>query len=307
MQPSQEERCQFYNATGTLSQRAEMARLWQSIVPEEAIACPFLIHGMLAVSALHVAGRRPSHRFRYERCCRQHQNQAIPEYRQAIQTISTDSVGRIFAMSYLVSILSLAAVSDNALRDEERHTEMQTSIDDIMAVVTVIRGIHAIVRPAHLRRRLMNSPYVILLTGHSPLSSSQRASLPAHVPSRYQMLRDECLKDLIAPNDHEVYKLCTEAIDLLEKVHRDVFSVKPLEDAEFSYLVKWIALVPSGFVTLIRERHAAALVILGDFAVIFKWLENIWFLKNWAANALRAIREATSPAGREWLNAVSCF
>jgi hypothetical protein len=136
-----------------------MARLWQSIVPEEAMACPFLIHGMLAVSALHVAGKRPSHRFRYERCCRQHQNQAIPEYRQAIQTISPDSVGPIFAMSYLVSILSLAAISDNALRDEERHTEVQTSIDDIMAVVTVIRGIQAIVRPAHLRRRLMNSPY----------------------------------------------------------------------------------------------------------------------------------------------------
>lgn len=284
-----------------------MAHLWQSIVPEEAMACPFLIHGMLAVSALHVAGRRPSHRFRYERCCRQHQNQAIPEYRQAIQTISTDSVGPIFAMSYLVSILSLAAVSDNALRDEERHTEVQTSIDDIMAVVTVTRGIQAIVRPAHLRHSLMNSPYIILLTGHSPLSSSGRATLPAHVSSRYQMLRDECLKDLVAPNDHNIYKLCIDAIDLLEKVHCDVYSIKSPKGAEFSYLVKWVALVPSGFVTLIQERHAAALVILGDFAVIFKWLDNIWFLKNWSANALKAIREAISPAGRKWLNTVLCF
>lgn len=108
-------------------------------------------------------------------------------------------------------------------------------------------------RPANLRRCVMNRPYVILLTGHSPLNSSESVTLPPHVPLRYEVLRDECVKDFVAPNDHKVYKLCTDATDLLENVRRDVFSVKPPENAEFSYLVKWIALVPSGFVTLIRE------------------------------------------------------
>ncbi|PNP60891.1 hypothetical protein FNYG_14378 [Fusarium nygamai] len=166
----------------TISSRTEVRQLWQSVVPEEAVTYPFLAHGMLALSAMHLASLRPSQRSRYEQCCRQHQDEAIPGYRRAIQNIMPEASGPVFAMAMsLVALLGLATISDNALHREDTASKSQPTFIDVMSIFTIIRGLGAILTDGTpLWHNIINSRYRVAMTGH-PAKDSQDFELPGNV------------------------------------------------------------------------------------------------------------------------------
>lgn len=290
----------------TISSRTEVQQLWQSVIPEEAIAYPFLVHGMLALSAMHLASLRPSQRARYEQCCRRHQAEAIPSYRQAIQNIRPEASGPVFAMASLVALLSLATISDNALPREQTSSKSQPTFIDVMSIFTVIRGLEAIfLHGTPLWHNIINSHYRVAVTGHTAIDS-QEFELPANVELRYRQLATDCL-DTLLEEDNSAKQTCLKAISYLKNIHRELLflvSRNPSDEEvnlEPAYVVKWFALVSSQFFDMLRRENTAALVILGDFFVLFRLLENRWFLKNAPVNALRAIQEVIDPRGVEWL------
>lgn len=290
----------------TISSRAEVLHLWQTVIPEEAITCSFLVHGMLALSALHLASQRPSQREMYQQFCRQHQNLGIPEYRQVIQDIRHEVGGQIFAMASLVALLGLAAISDNGLPKHDSISEHHTVFADLKAIFTVIRGVEAVLKhDTTMWNTIVNSRYRAAMTGHTAIDS-QLFELPVDVQLRYQQLMTDCLDNLLA-GDSSAKQACVGAIDWLQSIHRELlflnFESTSNEEVglEPAYLLKWLALVSSDFVTMLQQENTAALVILGDYFTLFRPLENRWFLKNISTNALNAIRETIDPRGLEWL------
>ncbi|KAH7205241.1 hypothetical protein BKA60DRAFT_467053 [Fusarium oxysporum] len=290
----------------TISSRTEVLELWQSVIPEEAIAYPFLVHGMLALSAMHLSSLRPSQRARYEQCCRRHQDEAIPGYRRAIQNIRPEASGPVFAMASLVALLGLATISDNALPREDTYSKNQPTFTDVMSIFTVIRGLGAILtHGTPLWHNIITSRYRVAMIGHTAIDS-QDFELPANVERRYRQLTIDCLDTLLA-DDKSAKQTCLEAIICLQNIHREllflVSKYAPDEEVnlEPAYVVKWFALVSPQFVEILRRKNTAALVILGDFFALFRLVENRWFLKNVPVNALNTIQEVIDPRGLEWL------
>ncbi|KAJ8132681.1 hypothetical protein O1611_g943 [Lasiodiplodia mahajangana] len=283
-----------------------MLQLWQAVVPEEAIPCRFLLHGMLAVSALHLATLRPSQRIKYERYFQQHQNNAIPEYRRAIQDIKVDLAGPIFAMAYLLAMLSLATLSDNG-PPKDLDNGNETAFDNIIALFAVIRGANAVVKFDPVWQQIMISPYSVIISMHRT-SCSEGFLLPAHLQRRYRLLRTGCLDSLLAGNDLFSRKIFEEAINMMESLHRDILYItsemSPSKDVDVgpSFLLQWIALVPSGFVSRLRQKDTAALVIFSGLVVLFRLVDNRWFSKNWSVNVLEVIRGVIDPRGLQWLD-----
>ncbi|KAF5550161.1 C6 transcription factor [Fusarium phyllophilum] len=259
----------------TISSRTEVRQLWQSVVPEEAVSYPFLAHGMLALSAMHLASLRPSQRSRYEQCCRRHQDKAILGYRRAIQNIMPEASGPVFAMTSLVALLGLATISDNALCREDAAYKNQPTFTDVMSIFTIIRGLGAILADGTpLWHNIINSNYRVAMTGHMVIDS-QDFKLPANVELRYQQLTTDCLDTLLA-GDKSAKQTCLEAIGCLQNIHREllflVSKYAPDEEAslEPAYVVKWFALVSPQFIEMLRQKNTAALVILGDFFALFR-------------------------------------
>ncbi|KAI0098086.1 hypothetical protein GGR51DRAFT_539174 [Nemania sp. FL0031] len=297
----------FVSSTSrTFSCRMDMLQLWQSVVPEEAIPCRFLLHGILAVSALHLASLRPSQRLKYERYFRQHQNNAIPEYRRAIQDIKVDISGPIFAMAYLLAMLSLATLSDNG-PPKDLDNRNEPAFDSIIALFAVIRGANAVLKVDPVWQQIMSSPYSIIISMHMT-SRSESFLLPAHLQRRYLLLKTDCLDSLLVDDDLSVRKVLEEAIDRMESLHRDILYITsemgPSKDVDVepSHLLQWIALVPSEFVSLLRQKDTAALVIFSGLVVLFRLVDNRWFLKNWPVNVLDIIRGVMDPRGLQWLD-----
>ncbi len=299
--------CHFTSSTArTISSRTEVLDLWQTVIPEEATTCPFLLHGILALSALHLASLRPSQRGKYEQCCRRHQYEVIPDYRRALRDIKPDSSGRVFAMAFLDVLLGLATISDNALYKEDMPSEKYPEFTDVMAMLTVVRGVRAILKQGTpIRHTIINGRYGVALTGHTAIDC-QNFELPIDVQVRYQRLMTDCLDSLLAGNK-SAQNECVEAISRLQSIHRELlFLVSKYDSEEGSelelvYLVKWLGLVSPKFVAMLRQKNTASLVILGDYFVLWRLLESRWFLKNVTTNALNAIRTVIDPRGLEWL------
>jgi hypothetical protein len=288
----------------------DILNLWQTVVVEDAPSHLFLLHGMLALSSLHLGSLRPSvQRPKYAWFCQNHQAHAISQYRRVLQDVKLDQIGPVLTMAQIIAFLSLAALSDNALPKEDNQATNEDRFKDILALFTVLRGVLPILEGNPDRDRFKSGPYGIVMSVYKHLPSGTLC-LPASARSRYQLLRVDCLSDLVAAEAISEIAVCRRAIDDLEIVHSDALRVaanNALLDTSFHvdplYLMKWAATVSSDFITLLRCRHTAALVIMGEFASIFELVGEKWFLENWVSNVLNAVRAIVARPGLKWLRA----
>jgi hypothetical protein len=94
--------------TLSLSEDAEIIRLWKVAIPEEALKYPFLMQGLLALSALHLTSSRPADRALWIPLALKHQNIALSLFRSIIPTINEHNCHALFTLSILISITSMA-------------------------------------------------------------------------------------------------------------------------------------------------------------------------------------------------------
>ncbi|KAM0542426.1 hypothetical protein ACHAPJ_012788 [Fusarium lateritium] len=120
----------------TFSSYPTLVDAWHTII-RDAVSQPFLLHGILAISALHLAskprhpdGNEENHDFTthdYIRAFRYHQNEAIPQYRKILQSFDLVGdeefglrsrepwpAGPAYAMGFLTGMTAAAEVSDNS-------------------------------------------------------------------------------------------------------------------------------------------------------------------------------------------------
>ncbi|KAF2088811.1 hypothetical protein K490DRAFT_19036, partial [Saccharata proteae CBS 121410] len=90
----------------TYSTREELIEVWQSWVPAAAIKYPFLMHGILATSALHLAHTHPNEALKYLSLFTNHQSLALTGFRSALPSITPENCHAIFAASMITSFSS---------------------------------------------------------------------------------------------------------------------------------------------------------------------------------------------------------
>lgn len=292
----------------TLFSRMDALNLWQTVVVADAPSHPFLLHGMLALSSLHLASLRPpGQRPRYTWLCQIHQAHAISHYRRVLQDVKLDQIGPVLAMAQILAFLSLATLTDNGLPKEANPVSRDDGFKDVLSLFTILRGVPTILQGSRDRNRFKSGPYGIVMSVYKHIHS-ETLYLPASTRSRYELLRTDCLSDLVAAENVSETAVCRKAINDLEVVHSDavrnatgnalpdtLLHVDPL------YLMKWAAIVSSDFITLLHSRHTAALVIMGEFASIFELVGEKWFLMNWVNNILGIVRAIVAPPGLKWL------
>lgn len=108
--------------------------LWQFTVPQLAVQFPFLMHGMLALSALHLAKLRPERRRKLITKATTNESQALPSYRSTVKNPNQENIHAIFAFSGFVAQYSLAASKSWSFNDNRSTGVIEyETIDEISA------------------------------------------------------------------------------------------------------------------------------------------------------------------------------
>lgn len=283
--------------------------MWQHVVPKDAVSQPFLMHGVLAFAALHLASLNshdPPARLQYARLSQHHQSEAIPEFRRALTPLSPDSAGPCFAMGSILACLAVAGVSDNRLdlllqEGEMDPTSSLVTFETILSIFALIRGKKGILSPAPAWETFSSSGYIVAIHGHSA-ADYDAFELPGHIASAYTAARETVETSALSDSEKAA---CLEALGARERAEKDLrYAGSDQQNVEQSFLFKWIAVIPDEFVSLLVSRNPVAIEILRGFILLVDLIRrrgvdkqdacDDWYLKGFKENALAAINSLSS-------------
>ena len=263
---------QWCNSTHqALARNETVGYIWRCLVPEEALSHPFLMHGILALSALHLARIRDDHhRPAYKSLAVAHQNQALTLFRELLDDINDSNAKAMFSFASVVALYAFGFPHEPDLNDP------WTNIDDLHQVLVLIRGVQQVVNRASTPLRHSDFSLLLQLDDHEPLlSDDARLALEELLEVNSVCgAQDET-------HDTEIYEAVIQNLmETLSKIH---------QDSSLTSVGRWAIRLKPRYVDLVQEHAPLALVILAYYCVILHYQRHHWCIDNWSFRVSRAI------------------
>ncbi|KAF2196956.1 hypothetical protein GQ43DRAFT_425565 [Delitschia confertaspora ATCC 74209] len=253
-------------AYSTLSVPKHKEHVWQVTAPQHAITHVFLMHELLAYSALHLAFLHPEHRTGYSMLSSHHQNLAIQSMRKVFQNITAENCHALFATSSLITLTAFATTTvDEAKR--------QTPIDDLLDRYALVQGMYEILKTNHIY--LYQGPFSQLLTDSSPSSST------LHTPPPPPLLL-ALLSQTLQPTQDAI-------ATLIDSIH---YATRHQSDdnAELRCAFLWPVRILPAFLNLLRQRHPVGLIVLAHYCVVLHAAGPVhWAMRGWGERVIRGV------------------
>ena len=262
--------------------------IWQTIVPQEAMHHPFLLHGILALSALDQANASNGKiREEHLKVAQRHQTRAtagLTCVRRLGDHLSLSACNAVFAYSCIMIYYTLA--SPLLVKPPRR----SRTLDNLCQVLVQTR--ESIDIMIQVIDRVKDGELGPLIQ-----KDESRPKMPD--TSRLAILSIRRLNAILASrhprHETDVYEATME--HLSSALERLAEGGEPTVIA-----IRWIFRIPSRFILLVRERQSFALVILAHFAVIMHSLRGQWWMGDWGMNVLEDIGQTLDV---EWRQSIS--
>jgi hypothetical protein len=281
-----------------LGARENVVSLWRHHIPQQAFKHRFLMHGLLALGALHVAYLRPATASKYLQACDRHQAIALQKYRSILSTepvvIDPELADALFALSAVLSLSSMArscAVSGgNEAMD----------MDAVVELFIMTKGIRNVIQLCH--EHVKRSPLAEMLDMDAFIEGSAKGRLPSSMQIRFAAIRDMLLTSTSGLDDPEALEDGQSALNDLEEIYKHIaYSASTGVEIQTGDISRWQVSVSMGYVRLIRARNPPALVVLAYYAAASTAIRNAWYLENWAECVLSGISLVLDEGMQHWL------
>lgn len=264
----------------SFSRDEETKHIWQNLVPQEALSYKFLMHGLLATSALQLAsyGGHVS-RIQYINKGFIYQNEALTEFQELLSEINKQNVKAIFAYSSILVVYSFGFLH----LDNTDGSSLTT--DHIYQILMLCRGVQQIIE--HSKASIRDSNFKPILDFRQvacPLSLPDDAELALH------QLHDANTTYSTQNVNHNtaVYK---EAIDMLKEALNAAYQ----DQIAQNIVSRWAIKLPQPFLERIQSLEPMALVIMGFFCVVLHRLKDIWYFRGWGKTVIKLIWRTLEP------------
>lgn len=265
-----------------------LKNLWRIKVPQIGLSHGFVMRGILALSAMHLAHFRPERRdFYVSHAALQHQL-ALREAAAVLPNVTTDNCTAIYIFSAITCIYKLATPrkpGDFLLVGEPGITEW----------MSLFRGVRVIIESAD--EALSSGPL-------APMFQAGRRRVQLRESHRIEDDHLSELRSLILRStfDSRLAEVYARAIDELQKSFGRYHSPElPQQSYETSDVFVWIFEVSDEYLMLLREKAQEALTIFAYLCVLFKRLEHFWWMEGWSLHLMSGIYEALDEEHRLWI------
>ena len=265
--------------------------VWSMKIPQLALEHPFLMHGLLAVTAIHLADINPQRHYLLVTRALRHKSFALPLFRQLISEITEQNCHAIFTFSSFVIPYALASLdsseSENLIPSNSGRTPNWMSL---------IRGAHGLLY--NNWRWLLNGPFAPLLErtkfpidfANNPDDGYLTALLPVFSPP-----------DPISSDDQTALDICRGAFDELRRVYALPYSPCKTVDKKAAATI-WPGTISPAYIQLLRERRPEAIIILAYYCVLVHQVPNCWYFRGFSEKLLSATCQCLSPGWRTWID-----
>ncbi|KFH42127.1 Sterol uptake control protein-like protein [Hapsidospora chrysogenum ATCC 11550] len=283
-----------------------VAAIWQLELPRLAVTHDFLMHQLLAISAVHMSrvyavpwppsedggtgAPTSSSASTYAIRATQHQNRAIQQLQSALPAITDANCAAVFLTASLLSISEFAALA------APTPGRCRPGIDDLLRVFLLVRGMQGILKSQ--LEAIVRSPIGHLLhlgsrgsDDSDGASSSSPSPLLDSITEELGRLMDEPSPP--GPVPETATGVHEGAASLLRWIEYAQATGGGL--AEFRVIMAWGTDLTEGFTGLLRRREGHALRVLDCYGRILEALgSRFWFLEGWGRCVRDDIHKACS-------------
>jgi hypothetical protein len=286
----------FYTTTTsfTLSNRPELQEIWQQVVPRIAFTHQFLLHGILAFAALHLARSQPERKTPLYTEASAHHDVGLRMFRAAMLNITRQNCDACLAFSTIIAAYSWASsdqkgdlfFSDTSISEEEERSNVEWT--------SLLRGVHTLLDAAgewitSSSIKLILHPPVIdpELAETADLEVSARLTALSQLwdstPEKFNVIEVEALKETLV--------LLHEDCRLLGSSSND----RQIDIVSIVYA--WPIKVPGAFLVMVKELRPEALIVLAHYSLLLNRGDKIWYMEGMSRRLLQTIH---SKIGKEW-------
>lgn len=253
--------------------------VWQIVIPELSLRHLALHHGLLALSALQLAGISTSYsdRLRFLNSALKHQHQALQGMKvDETQELTTSQCNASFALCCVLLAFSFGYSQIDSGINECEGKRCDT-LDDFLIVFESMRWLVSTMMMIVDRVAVGElHPLVQPETNQVTMPDTSQLVIAA-------LQRQNDAEATLDPNhEKEVYD---QAIDHLKWLLEQLMNGGKPKDFAFCGIV----LIPLRYQDLLRERESFALVILAHYAVILHQMRGTWWVGDWGLRILEEI------------------
>ncbi|TDZ35422.1 Sterol uptake control protein 2 [Colletotrichum spinosum] len=284
----------------SMPRASDAGSIWQFEVPRLGLTYMFLMHQVLATSALHLGRLHPDQRESYALHASQHQNDAIAGMRESLAQLGPDNCHPLFAASSLLLICAYATFPyQRGGPEAEPRAEAEPTVDDILDVFLLVRGMSEILNSS--QATIQAGPFKSFFTEvFTPASTTLLDAVSRHLQT-YQNTLDSgggggggADVDVDPVSRDVVSREITTFLGWIEH------AVGTTAFPELRVALTWPIGLTDEYMRLLRNRDPAALTVLAYYSVVVRSTEaTTWFMQGWGINAARAIAGDLDPAWKD--------
>ncbi|KAF7114582.1 hypothetical protein CNMCM5793_009227 [Aspergillus hiratsukae] len=269
----------------SLSNKPQDYHVWQMVIPRKALEHDFLLNGVLAVAALHIASTlKPPDALTYIDTALEYHNRAFAPYRQAIDNLTPMNCDAVFAHSVLTTVIGIALPRLTAERDESSGIT-----ENIVVVFELLQGVSKIFR---ISRPWLTMQLFTPQDEYDKVTTSKLDSETERALDRLAALND----DIVASVDPEQYRIVKEAISHLHECFTRYASSR-----DAASVLRWLAIASKEFAHALSCRKPFPLMVLMYWGVLLGELDGIWWWAKSSGTALVSeLLAALQPGDIRW-------
>jgi hypothetical protein len=287
----------------TLTDKAPLHPIWQLAIPKHALLHPFLMHGLLALAALHLCQDfSPPERSLYTELASTHQNQALTVYITQLQSITEGNCHALFAFSSILAALSYAFLQTPLIG-----VVGDAYVENIVEVFDLLVGATAIAVEARewLKQgnlsQMLTPARSVLDHDASLLSDDLRKAFEALLERANHLPSSQDQYDGLQESNSSAY-IRKDSL-YASSIRRMIvtFSLQDCRAPELSDVIGWPVFLDPSYISLLKKRDSMALVILAYYGAGLHAFNDVWWLRGLGARLVRAVSDIVDDSWHPYL------
>lgn len=260
--------------------------VWQVVIPQMAFAHDFLLHGILAISALHLSTRQTSRKTELLQSAICSENLALPAFRESLSREKSQDIHAVFAFAGFVVPYMLAMSGSFDSPDciptlDGKHAHWFLSLRGVIALLAKAWG------------QLAQGPLSPWFAPSDPIEDYGINPDDIHFVKAYAILQST---DSPQTPDEKALSSCQKALDELRRVAALPYSPCQTVNHVAAALI-WPGTITEQYILLLDQRRPEALIVLAHYCVLLKRINSCWYFDGVGKNMLGQIDKLL---GEEW-------
>lgn len=265
-----------------------MRDLWRVVVPQIGFSTRYILDGILAFSALHMARYNPLKRDILLSQATVYHTASLKEALPLISTISSENCSNLFLFGVLTLYFNLGSPKG----DDDILLRANRAVPEWLYL---LRGISSLV---DADKAIFMSPVSLIFKRTTPT--------PCFWES-LEHLEHDSLNELESsfrnkPDLGDVKRATLlEAVDRLKRSY-DLLRGEELKDHDkLRAIYGWLFDVSDTYLKLLKEADNEALCVFAFFSVLLKDFESYWWVEGWAVHIISKIYDLLDEEYRLWI------